>query len=157
MGQELLDVLISHTFSGITDCFDVEEIWERPRVALRDRGRLKGLLDDCKYKDGQPQTSVFSHLILELPANMVERDRRTSRGGSRKSLATRLVELHRSSFEKFIPQGCVSKPGPWQLHRGGALCLAVSWAGQPGCGCNKSLTCCSQFGLHCMACRKARC
>lgn len=96
--------VISQTFSGFGDCFDVDEVWERPRVGLRDRKRLKGLLEECIYKDSEQQTRVFSHVVVELPANIVERDRRTSRGGNsnRKSLAIRLADMHSKSFGKFI-------------------------------------------------------
>lgn len=96
--------VISHTFSGVGDCFDIDEIWERPRVGLRDRKRLRGLLEECMYKDSEQQSRVFAYVVVELPANMVERDRRTSRGGNsnRKNLATRLADMHRKSFGKFV-------------------------------------------------------
>ena len=101
--------VISHTFSGVVDCFDVEEIWARARFGRRDSERLKGLLEECMYKDREQKRWVHFHIVLELPANMVERDRRLSRGGNSncKTLALRLTTALKTDFGKFLERDAV--------------------------------------------------
>lgn len=94
--------VISQTFSGIGNCFDPDEIWERPRMVIGDH-RLRSLLHECRFHVGARE-QVFSHVKVELPAMNVEHDRRISRGvhSNCLNLANELAQRHRDAFGKYL-------------------------------------------------------
>lgn len=92
------------TIEGVKDPFDTRELWERARPLLGDTSRIKGLLDRHAFRVGRAE-HVFAHLIVELPADEVEHDRRVASGKRGESLAAELQKLHLLDFGKRLVGG----------------------------------------------------
>lgn len=94
----------SEVLVEIDDPLDALQIWSKPGPFQRNANRLKGILESCAVKD-EGQEHVHAHLIIEIPAEQMDRDQIFNNGKRCDALVRDLVELHRKDFGKRMLQG----------------------------------------------------
>lgn len=89
--------------SGLSDVFSPDALWSPAKVMSWGQRGLKGLVEAMSFRHGAGE-QVPTSVILELPADKVEWDRRIG-GQLTSELVAALVQRHSSAFGDRMPKG----------------------------------------------------
>lgn len=87
------------TLTDVVDPFDARALWKARGILVRTL-RLHEVLDEQRYPISDQGYRVSAHVELELPARLVEYDRKAARGERCRALETELARDHRDAFSK---------------------------------------------------------
>lgn len=94
------------TLGSVRDPLDSASIWSKRSlfgaIFLRDEPLLKGALLQHSVRSGRGTKRTYAHVELWLPLEVVEDDRRVSRGSRVGALIADLTERHANELGKFL-------------------------------------------------------